>query len=158
MKKTSTFLKLITGMVFLASATSSAYAEHLNLFAGSNVGSNESGLAAAELTMPFVVEVGPFFEWSRNTAAGTENRYFVGAVGRVPVPFLGFFGDVRVGYNWNSSPVNVSGRDGFMLEPGVGYRFSTPVVDIMPRVGFNAVTSNSDLPTVNLSIGVGIPL
>lgn len=145
-------------MVFLAGAASSAYAGSLNLFGGSNVGSNESGLAAAEYTVPMIVEIGPFFEWSRNTAAGTENRYFVGAVGRVPVPLLGFFGDVRVGYNWNSSPVDVSGRNGFMLEPGIGYRFATPVVSIMPRVGFNAVTSNSDLPTVNLSIGVGIPL
>ncbi len=142
--------KLLTLLGFLAS---SAYANNLNLFAGSNIGADEAGLAAAEYVIPCVAELGPFFEWSRDTGT-PDNRYNLGLVGRLPTPWLGFFVDARASYNWNTAPIPIGSRNGFSFEPGIGYRLVGKVVDIMPRIGFNAVHQNDDLTVVNLRIGV----
>jgi hypothetical protein len=134
-----------------------AYSNNLNVFGGSNIGSDEAGLIAAEYVLPFVAEVGPFLEWSRNTGT-PDNRYNLGLVARFPTPWFNFFVDTRAGYNWNTAPISIGSRNGFILEPGVGYRFVGKVFDLMPRIGFNAVTQNDDLPTVNLSIALAFVL
>jgi hypothetical protein len=144
-------------LALLCLLASPAYSNNLNIFAGSNIGSHEAGLAAAEYVIPFLAEVGPFFEWSRDSGT-PDNRYTLGLMARLPTPWLNFFVDTRAGYNWNTAPIQIGSRNGFTFEPGIGYRFVGKVVDIMPRIGFNAVTQNDDLPVVNLSIGVAFVL
>jgi hypothetical protein len=134
-----------------------AYSNNLNIFAGSNIGADEAGLVTAEYVIPMIAEVGPFVEWSRNTGT-PDNRYTLGLIGRMPTPWFNFIVDVRAGYNWNTAPIPIGSRNGFSLEPGIGYRFVGKVIDIMPRIGFNAVTQNDDLPVVNLSIGLAFVL
>jgi hypothetical protein len=151
------FALLASVTLLMGCLTQGAYANNLNVFVGSNVGADEAGLATAELVFPYLAEMGPFVGWSRDSGT-PDNRYNLGMVGRLPSPWLNFFIDVRLGYQWNSAPVEVSDRNGFNFEPGVGYRFVGRTVDIIPRVGFNAVTSNDDVPEVNLSVGFAFVL
>lgn len=148
---------LLFGSLSLLSSYS-AQAQNLNAFAGSNVRSNERGLIAAELVWPFIAEVGPFLEWSSSTSFGWENRYRMGFVGRITTPWLNFFVDARATYGWNSTSNYHLGGSGPGLELGAGYRFNFPKIDLLPRIGVNAVTPNDDIPLFNLSIGIAIPL
>jgi hypothetical protein len=143
---------------FCAAASSQAHAFSLNVFGGSYMHADEHGLAAIELTEPIIVDVGPFFEWSRTTVSGSENRYLAGLVGRFTLPVLAFFGDARLGYDWSSLSSQLPDRDGFQLEFGFGYRFGGDTIGILPRVGVVAARPNSQIPRTNLSLGVAISL
>jgi hypothetical protein len=156
-KKRSTLCALVIGIFSICGLSQTAHANNLNIFGGSNIGSNEAGLAVAEYVIPMIAEIGPFFEWSRDTGT-PDNRFFLGGVARLPTPWLNFFLDTRLGYNWNTAPIPIAGQNGFNFELGIGYRLVGTVVDVMPRIGFNAIKSNNDLPVVNLSVGLAFVL